>query len=555
MFKGPIVNKIGGNLGGREKNTDKTYGLICGGVAVANKIAIGQIVELLQADDAKNYGIDAAYDANHKVLVRYHIDEFFQYCPDGILFLMLVPVGTSQSDIWDPDAEFTPINITEVRASSQLEVVSKGATGDTISVKATKDETDTVLAEYTVLADDTPALITSGILASLVAKKAAHLHAFDGSIDTNTKVVIQAPAGSGVGGNDYVLGYTKTGTSVYHLGTGLTEDGQFSQGITAATAGPGAAYALMANEDTRREIKKLGSVLNPGADYEPTLTDGLDEDVILAIPKAQAVVDKLLTQFIYLDAAILEGRQANGTISGLKDLRLLSGRNVSVCIAQDPHVAALDALYAKYAAVGTVLGNLAIRKVSENLGSVDVINKPNAKKADENYSLTNAAKLRWLTAALSSGRLFSTLTVNDQKSLTDKGYIYAGNYSGYPGIYFNDSPTCIDAADDYSYIERNSPWNKAARYLREALIPKMKSKFKKDATTGYPTPSTIANWEQVAKKKLELMVTDDEVSAIGVYIDPAQAPSQDSPLKIKVALVIDGILREIDIDLSLANSL
>jgi hypothetical protein len=286
-----------------------------------------------------------------------------------------------------------------------------------------------------------------------------------------------------------------------------------------------------------------------------TLEDGLDADVLAAIPKAQATVDYLKTQFIYLDNVMIEGREVNDTIAEMMDLRTLASPNVSVVIAADPAIRALDAKYEAYAAVGTALGGLAIRKVSECLGSVAVINPPDAKKGFEYFTIGNPGNGKWLTAALSSGQKFATLSQADQKSLTDKGYIYAGSFADYPGIYFNDSPTCIAVSDDYAYIERNSVWNKAARYLRQALIPKIRSKYKKDASSGYATPTTIANWEQAAKKKLELMVTDDEVSAIGVYIDPAQAPSADTPLKIKVGLVIDGILREIDVDVSLANSL
>jgi hypothetical protein len=228
---------------------------------------------------------------------------------------------------------------------------------------------------------------------------------------------------------------------------------------------------------------------------------------------------------------------------------------VSVVIVADPAIQALDPAYAKYAAVGTALGNLAIRKVSECLGSVAIVNPPDAKKGFESFSICNTGYGKWASAALSSGQKFATLSLNDQNVLTTKGYIYVGSFNDYAGLYFNDSPSCIAISDDYAYIERSRVWNKAARYLRTALIPKIRSKYKKDATTGFATASVIANWTQAAKKKLELMVSDDEVSAVGVYINPKQAPSASSPLLVQVALDIDGILREITINLSLANSL
>jgi hypothetical protein len=428
MFQGPQINKLGGNLGAPGNNTDKTFGLIAGGVTVADKIAIGDIVELLQPSDADAYGLTSAYDSANKVLVRHHIEESFTYCPDGHLFVMLVPQGTTMKDICDP-------------------------------------------------------------------------------------LGINAPVG------------------------------------------PGALLAMMTAEVTRREIKCVGVVLNPGAEYVPVLATGLDKDVVDAIPKAQATIDSLKTQFIYLDRVFIEGRQVNGTIALMLDLRTLTCPDVSVVIAADPAIQALDPAYAKYAAVGTALGNLAIRKVSECLGSVAIVNPPDAKKGFESFSICNTGYGKWASAALSSGQKFATLSLNDQNVLTTKGYIYVGSFNDYAGLYFNDSPSCIAISDDYAYIERSRVWNKAARYLRTALIPKIRSKYKKDATTGFATASVIANWTQAAKKKLELMVSDDEVSAVGVYINPKQAPSASSPLLVQVALVIDGILREITINLSLANSL
>lgn len=428
MFKGPNPQKLNGQLGGRTKNTDKTFALIAGGVAVTNKLVLGQILELLQPEDATAYGIDAAYDANNKVLVRYHIDEFFTGCPDGILFVMIVPQGTDLVEMCDKDGDNDP-------------------------------------------------------------------------------------------------------------------------------AGPGSLMALMRSETTRREIKSIGIVLNPASGYAPTLENGLDKDVLDAIPAAQACVEELSTQFIFLDSVIVEGREVNGTLAAMKDLTTLAAPNVAVVIAADPSIQALDALYEDYAAVGTALGGLAIRKVNECLGSVDILSKPDAKKAHQNYTLTNAALGRWQKASLSSGVKFEDLTPNDQKALTDKGYIYAGSYAGYTGVFFNESPTCTDPSDDYSTIERNRTWNKAARYLRQALIPKMKGTYKKDPNTGYPKPSVVAGWELLAKKKLELMVIDDEVSGVDVYINPSQAPSKDVPLTVNCQLVIDGILYEINIPIGLANSI
>lgn len=313
---------------------------------------------------------------------------------------------------------------------------------------------------------------------------------------------------------------------------------------------------LVTDPTSNREIKMVGVVLNPDlSTYNATTTNGIDTDVEGAIPKAQALVEALETENIRIDAVLIEGREVTGTISSLVDMRALSARNVSVVISQDPVVAALDAAYANHASVGTALGMLSIRKVSENLGSVDIINKPIAKRADENYTLTDAATGKWETAAISSGALFTSLTQAEITALDTKGYIFVGMFEDYAGYYFNDSHTCIVASDDYYAIEQNRVWNKGVRALRTALIPKMKRTVLIDSKTGYLDVTAVSDLENIGKKALTnaLMVTE-EASGIDVYINPAQDISQN-PLTAKVKIVSLGVLREMDYEVGFTKSI
>ncbi len=311
---------------------------------------------------------------------------------------------------------------------------------------------------------------------------------------------------------------------------------------------------LIMSETANREIKLVGVVLNPNmTTYVPVLSGGLDGDVISAIPKAQELIDNLRTANIYLDGIIIEGRQFNGTIASATDLRTLDAENVSVVIAQDPAITALNADYAHHAAVGAVLGGLSIRKVSESLGSVDIENKPDAQKGDKEYPLTDKANGLWLTAALSSGTLVNGLSQTEKTALTAKGYIFAGGYEGYPYIYFNSAATATELADDFSSIERNRTWNKGARMIIEVLTPKINSKIKVDPATGYIKASTVSNWETIAKNKLGDLLKDDDASAVDVYIDPEQNINAGEKLKVKVSITPDGIADVIEADLGFVN--
>ncbi|MBV7268373.1 DUF2586 family protein [Winogradskyella luteola] len=275
------------------------------------------------------------------------------------------------------------------------------------------------------------------------------------------------------------------------------------------------------------------------------------------VENVQTFVNDFATQKRYIDAVILEGigeAAALTPIANYPDLRAKDAPNVSVSIAQDPAIAALDASYAKYASVGAVLGGVCVRQVNENLGSVDILNKPSGFKGREDYPLSLTTG-KWSSSTLSDGRSFSDLSNPDQKSLTDSGYIYAGSFNGYGGVFFNSSPTCVEKANDFAYIENNRVWNKAVRYIRQTLIPRVRGIVKKDIETGSIRASTIADWNSRLNKALEVMITDNEISGFDFYIDPKQVLGEDSPLKVKGKIVTDDIVFEFEVDLGLTDKL
>lgn len=310
---------------------------------------------------------------------------------------------------------------------------------------------------------------------------------------------------------------------------------------------------LILSPEANREIKYTGVVLNPILAYVPVLSGGLDADVLSAIPKAQELLDTLREDSIFIDGVMLEGREFNGTVTASTDLRTLDSENISVIIAQEPTTASLDAIYAKTAAVGSALGMIGIRKVSENMGSVDILNKPDANKGEKNYPLTDVADSLWITANLSSGSALSTYTNADVEALKEKGYIVAAGFEGYPYIYFNTSSTTTEIADDFNYIEKNRVWNKAARLTITALTPKINSKVKIDPATGSILPVTIKNWEAVTSAEVGKLLDDDDVSAVNVTIDPAQNVLGGNPIIVQVEVTPDGIADSITAEIGFVN--
>lgn len=270
------------------------------------------------------------------------------------------------------------------------------------------------------------------------------------------------------------------------------------------------------------------------------------------------LVNELKKDGILIDFMLLEGGKATG-IGNLNDypnLREKNAENISVIIGQDAHIAGLATEYAGHAAIGSALGMLCVRQVSENIGSTNILNKPDEKKGRALYSLTELGLKRFITASLSTGQKISDLTNEQIKSLVGKGYIFVGSYVGASGLYFSGSATCFPKNSDYAYIENNRVWNKAARLIREALAPYLKGKVKKDPSTGYIKSTTIAHWERVCMKaSIERMEAENDISGGDIYISPKQTPTEDTPLKIAVRVVADDIVHSFDVDLSLTNRL
>lgn len=287
------------------------------------------------------------------------------------------------------------------------------------------------------------------------------------------------------------------------------------------------------------DAKRIGFVLNA----EPVGMVLNDE-----INACQTFINGLFADKIYLNGIYLEARNISKTAV---TRRTLSAGKVSLVIAQDPIVASIDAAYAKYAAVGSVLGMRAARKPNENLGSVDIVRKPNSKKGNPTYPLTDTVLGKWLSASLSDGTPVSSLTLIEQKQLTAFGYIFAGSFQGFAGVYFNGEPTCIALSSDYSTGENNGVWDKAALGIRTALLPKVRGWFQRNPNTGFLKNTSITALENDGKKPLQAMLVANEISGYDLLIPADQNPNDETPLLVKASVTLGAIIHTFEVDLSL----
>lgn len=278
---------------------------------------------------------------------------------------------------------------------------------------------------------------------------------------------------------------------------------------------------------------------------------GFTTDFVSATPNVvplvnahQLIVDEFAAENRLIDFVHLG---FNGLDVFNEDLFLLSAPNLSV------FVNCSDA--SGIVRIGSALGMQAARKINENLGSVNIENKPLAKRGTLDYPLTDEKKGRWLEAYLPNGETVDSQDKAVLNALRAKGYIAVLGYEGYSGFFFDNSYTCIDRESDFAFIENNRTWNKAARIIRTTLLPEVKGRVKKDPTTGYIASTTVGRWISLLNKGLEAMVTADEISGFEVYITEKQIVNQSTPVKVKASIVAYGIVHEFEVAVGLTNSI
>jgi len=96
-----------GNLGQKAASEDGICGIMVSGVAVAGKFALGDILTLYSLDDAKNLGIDAAYDTTNTCAAYQQIKEFYDEAPTGTqLYVMVVAKTVTMTQMCDKDLNY-----------------------------------------------------------------------------------------------------------------------------------------------------------------------------------------------------------------------------------------------------------------------------------------------------------------------------------------------------------------------------------------------------------------------------------------------------------------
>jgi len=299
-------------------------------------------------------------------------------------------------------------------------------------------------------------------------------------------------------------------------------------------------------------IRYMGVVFGVDPDDTITVANGFADFVATTRAAAQLWAEERAAAHVYVDTIVIEGYAASTT---LVDLKATDAPQVHITTACD--VGYLEpvgeAALLKSAAVGTVLGSIGVRMLSESMGSVTLERYPSTARGAANYSLVDTRRGRWLKPGLSDGRLFDDLTQAVRDDLTPTDHGYPGRYEGYQGVYFNGDATCSTVTDDFNTIHTNRIWNESARMVRRALIPKMNSRVRIDPETGRIAPATIADWDAAAKRQLDTLLAEGEIADYAFTLDPEQDVIAQGKVVTRLRIVPQGIAKAIEAEIGFTN--
>lgn len=399
-----IFERKNGGLGREKPTEDGISGLIFNAVAVSGTFVLGTAYELYSLQDAEVLGINATYDSANKLLVHYHISEFFRINPGAILYVLGVAQSVTMTQMCDKDNAYLK------------------------------------------------KLLTS------------------------------------------------------------------AQG----------------------KIRQVGVVRNPASGYTPTITTGLDGDVVTAIAKADQLSIEEEAYYRPVEI-ILEGKYFTGSPSAALDLHTQKKSNVSVVIVADNDISILKPEYTGHAAIGTVLGCISKAAVNENIGWA------------EKFNIQSEADERFLNAGLSSGLKLSDYSEVQLTTLNDKGYITPELIIDIAGVYLNDSFTCTGLDDDFYCIENNRVIKKSIRLVYKVLAPKVKRPTKVDKITGYLPLEVVKFYQATAKSAMDVLLRNNEVSDTNAYMNPQQNLLATNELVIDIEITPTGSARKIRVPIGFNN--
>lgn len=257
-----------------------------------------------------------------------------------------------------------------------------------------------------------------------------------------------------------------------------------------------------------------------------TTTDGLDADVLSALPKAQQLAEWATTELFAPLFIILEGRNYTGT--NQKDLSGEKYNRVGILIG-DTESGSVNAC------IGTMAGRLASIPVQRNIGRV----KDGSLFPSEMY--IGSKMVDECDSIISD--------------LYDKRYITLRTYVGRSGYYFADDILACDRTDDYAHLTARRVIDKAYRICYDTMLDMLLDELYVNED-GTLQAGVVKSWQQAVENRInremtaagELSASEDGAGCI-CHIDPMQNVLSTSKVVVTLKVRPFAYGRYVDVNL------
>jgi hypothetical protein len=243
-------------------------------------------------------------------------------------------------------------------------------------------------------------------------------------------------------------------------------------------------------------------------------------------------------------SVVLQPNLNGVSLNALPNLQAYSAPNVSVLIGQDAaNVGAAIANVFTYSVgmMGAVTGVISTFRVSDSIAWV-------GKLQSLPFSTSELD-----TPAFANKVLVSNTTAAQQDALAEKNYTFLRRIPDLAGSFISDSKTAVSNTNAFFSIERNRTIDKARRVVAAGLSPLLNSPVDVNSD-GTLSALTINVYKQVCNTQLDVMVSNNELSAYSVNINPDQNVLATDTINITLVLTPKGVARFIVVDVSFGVS-
>ena len=269
-------------------------------------------------------------------------------------------------------------------------------------------------------------------------------------------------------------------------------------------------------------IRLLGVNRKPPAEYTPTITGNIDEDVTNAAVKLQSLLVDYADNYKPV-RAFLPAIGFTGSGEGLVNLRQSSQNRVGVVVGSDVSTGE--------AAVGVAIGRASSVPVMRNLGRVK-----------DGAMIVNA----WLTDGTPAAEKETLWPL-----LHENGFVFLRSYQGKNGFYFNDDPMMAPASDDYAALAMGRVIDKAIVIAYTTYVDELLDNVEIDQE-GKLAASACKYFESRINNAVNTLMAG-EISGFESFVNPSQNVLSTSKLTVACAITPLGTLRQIVVELGFSN--